>query len=985
MKHLTLFSFLLASISFSFAQPTISLQSYATGFSSPVDIAHCNDDRLFIVEQAGVIRIIDGTGAVKPTPFLDINSRVMNPNGGEEGLLGLAFHPDYKNNGYFFLYYVNNSGNLVIARFSVTANADVADANSETNVLTIPHPGYSNHNGGNLEFGPDGMLYIGTGDGGGGGDPDDNSQDPLALLGKILRLDVDTLPYSFPLDNPYYGFASVRNEIWARGMRNPWRFSFDRLSGDLWIGDVGQNAREEIDFQPASSAGGENYGWKCYEGNITYGTSSFGCNGTYVFPVYDYDNNSIGCSVTGGYRYRGCKYPDLFGYYIFTDYCSGRFWETHDSSGTWVTTQLFDDANFRYVSFGEDRNGELYVSGMNGIVYRITENTPASLPTITSSGSATFCPYDSVTLSTQAGYASYEWFQDETSIATGLQVYVKDEAAYTLNATGNNGCVYTTPATTVAHHALPNPVINGATEYCAGDSAQLSTGTFSSYAWSDGANTQTNNVQQGNYTLTVTDGNSCTAASSSVAITENALPQPVVQQTGTLCGAATSVVLSTTTPFNSYSWSTGDATATATVTQAGNYDVSVTDANGCTGVSTLFNVLAQAGLTPVLQTQNGSTALCGGETNVLFLSETFDAYLWSTGETDSAITVQQAGEYWVAVSDTFGCAGNSDTLEIIVVPALAPLLLSQNGLVICANESTDLILTESYAAYLWSTGEAGASINVNQAGDYWVAVTDTVGCAGNSDTLAITTLPAPTPNILQGDSIVQCGDGVIELFTDAAFEKYTWSRGDTVPILFTIESGIFNVTVEDANGCTGVSDSVIVEFINLPIPIIEFEGNYFCVDSGYSYQWYVYDWDGNEPENFSNYTPITISNSPCIELYPGRFHVQIIDNNGCIARSDTFASFWSGISETWLGNISVQPNPFTNELLLNYTLKDLAKIRISMKDVAGKEVALLLDEKKGAGSFTLEINSAQYQLSKGIYFLEIANGNSRKALKVVKF
>lgn len=988
MKQLALLGFLFASIHFSVAQPTIALQSYATGFSSPVDIAHCGDNRLFIVEQAGVIRIIDGAGAVKPTPFLDINSRVMNPGGGEQGLLGLAFHPDYKNNGYFFVYYVNNSGTLIIARFSVSANPDVADAASEVNVITIPHPGHSNHNGGNLEFGSDGMLYIGTGDGGGGGDPDDNAQDPLALLGKMLRLDVDSLPYQIPSDNPYYGSASVRNEIWALGLRNPWRFSFDRFTGDLWIGDVGQNAREEVDFQPAGSAGGENYGWKCYEGNISYGSSSFGCAASYVFPVYDYDNNSIGCSVVGGYRYRGCKYPDLFGYYIFTDYCSGRFWETHDSNGTWVTSQLFDDSNYRYVSFGEDYNGELYVSGMNGAIYRITENTPAALPTITPGGSAAICPYDSVTLSTQAGYASYQWMKDGAPVATGLQVTVNEEAAYTLIVTGNNGCVYTTPATTVTHHALPNPVINGVTEYCAGDSAQLSTAVFNSYAWSDGATTQTHFVQQGSYAVTVTDGNGCSAGSSSVTVSENPLPQPFPRQTGTLCGTASSVQLSTTTPFWAYSWSTGETTSGITVTQAGSYAVTVMDWMGCEGVA-LFNVVAQAELTPVLQSQNGSSTLCGGETTELYLTESFDAYLWSTGDTISSITIQQAGSYWVAVSDTHGCSGNSDTLHIITVPSPAPMLSSQNGLAICPGDSTELFLTESFIAYLWSTNDTTASVTTNQAGNYWALVIDSFNCVGTSDTLTITTPPAPVPHILQGDSIAQCGDGVVELFTVEAFEKYAWSRGDTLPILFVVESGIFNVTVEDANGCAGVSDSVVVEFYeNPPLLHIAFNPPAISVDTGYSYQWFHSCSDSafisiaNENSNTLDFTSYGECN-PGSGFY-GYYYVIILNEYGCSSNSDTIYIQMEGISETWLGNISIQPNPFTDELLLNYTLKDLAAIRISMKDVAGKEVALLLDEMKGAGSYTLAINSEQYPLSQGAYFLEIANGNSRKVIKVVK-
>ncbi len=253
------------SLSYLNAQETAVLTPFASGFTSPVIITHAGDSRLFVGNQTGSVFIVDSAGNVNGEPFLDITGKVIY--GGEQGLLGLAFHPDYKNNGYFYVNYIGEGDSTHISRFTMlSGNPDKADPASEMSILRIEQP-YKNHNGGDLAFGPDGYLYIALGDGGSGGDPENRAQNRSVLLGKILRIDVDNgNPYSIPETNPFYGMSSVRNEIWALGLRNPWRFSFDRMTGDLWIADVGQNASEEINFQPAGSQGGENYGWRCYEG-----------------------------------------------------------------------------------------------------------------------------------------------------------------------------------------------------------------------------------------------------------------------------------------------------------------------------------------------------------------------------------------------------------------------------------------------------------------------------------------------------------------------------------------------------------------------------------------------------------------------------------------------------------------------------------------------------------------------------------------------
>ncbi len=349
--------------------PHIELQPIATGFTRPVYLTHAGDGsgRLFVVEQAGVIKIIRN-GQTLATPFLDIRDRIES--GGEKGLLSIAFHPKYKENGRFFVNYTARKEGLlktVIAEYRVsTANPDVADR-AEKIILEIEQP-FGNHNGGLNKFGPEGFLYIGMGDGGAAGDPFNFAQNLEALLGKILRIDIESqLPYAIPADNPFVTKPDARGEIWAYGLRNPWRFSFDRCTGRLFAGDVGQDRIEEIDLIEK----GKNYGWKIMEGSQCYDPPTL-CNTQGLeLPIAEYDH-SLGCSVTGGYVYRGRQYPALVGHYLFGDYCSGRIWSlTEDSSGRWTMRQLLDSP-LSISSFGEDEQGELYVVHYGGAIYRVT-------------------------------------------------------------------------------------------------------------------------------------------------------------------------------------------------------------------------------------------------------------------------------------------------------------------------------------------------------------------------------------------------------------------------------------------------------------------------------------------------------------------------------------------------------------------------------------------------------------------------------------
>lgn len=374
-QHLLILSFI--TICFAANAQSIELVPYASGFDEPVDIANAADNRLFVAEKDGAIKIVVN-GVVLSPPFMDIDNRI-NSGGNERGLLGLAFHPDYENNGYFYVNYTALDGSTRISRFSVGNEPDIADPDSELILMTIAQPG-GNHNGGDLNFGPDGYLYCGLGDGGGSGDQYNNGQNRQSLLGKIIRIDVDNplpnLNYGIPADNPFVNDASTLDEIWALGLRNPWRFSFDRETGDMWIADVGQDDWEEIDFQSATSSGGENYGWRCYEGDVPFNTGGCADADTFTLPAHTYPNSSsTGCSVTGGFVYRGTTQATLEGKYIYADFCSGRFWSiSPDGAGAWVNEDLGNFANEEFSTFGEDNNGELYVAAVDqGQIYRISD------------------------------------------------------------------------------------------------------------------------------------------------------------------------------------------------------------------------------------------------------------------------------------------------------------------------------------------------------------------------------------------------------------------------------------------------------------------------------------------------------------------------------------------------------------------------------------------------------------------------------------
>lgn len=388
-KKNTVVLLLMASVPFLFnsiaiAQPIPTLiytPVVSSGLSSPVDVVNAGDgtNRLFIVNQGGTVRILSG-GALLSGNFLDINDSLST--GGESGLLSIVFHPNYASNRYFFVYYTTTGGDLRLTRFQTqAANPNAADENTGVVLMTIPHPTHSNHNGGKLNFGHDGNLYFATGDGGSGGDPADNSQNGNSLLGKMIRINVDNFStppyYSIPADNPYVSDPNVRDEIFALGLRNPWRWCFDKQTHEMWIADVGQGAWEEVNARSFATAGGINYGWRCYEGNAAYNTAGCLPQSSYVSPVFAYPHNPTtgGFSITGGHVYRGSEFAAMVGWYICADYVSGNTWLIKSNgAGGWITN-LQAGLPGNIAGFGEAENGDMYALSRAGALYKIVTST----------------------------------------------------------------------------------------------------------------------------------------------------------------------------------------------------------------------------------------------------------------------------------------------------------------------------------------------------------------------------------------------------------------------------------------------------------------------------------------------------------------------------------------------------------------------------------------------------------------------------------
>lgn len=439
-------------------QYDVSLTEIATGYNRPCEIVNAGDERLFVLEQTGLIRILYIDGTQESEPFMDISDRV-DASGSEMGLLGIAFPPDYCTSGVFYVNYTTTIGGQLkthISRFSVDPdNENHGMENSENVLLSFDQP-FGNHNGGHIEFGPDGYLYIGTGDGGNGGDPFNNAQNLQKYLGKLLRIDVSgptpELPYNIPADNPFVGQDGALGEIWAFGLRNPWKYAFDSENGDLFIADVGQSIHEEVDYVAAGTAGGMNFGWRCYEGTAPYDLSE--CDGLndFTVPIFDFTHSNPSgpgrCSVTGGRVYRGSSFQLLDGKYIFTDYCSGEYWLSWQENGEW---QNFHGAHLgdQVVSFGSDIWGELYaVEGSSGKIYRVEEASGTYLGPI--------IMVDDNTIKSALEGSSYTWFLNgvEISDANDQNLPISESGEYSVEITTLSGCTVTSPEVDIISSGL---------------------------------------------------------------------------------------------------------------------------------------------------------------------------------------------------------------------------------------------------------------------------------------------------------------------------------------------------------------------------------------------------------------------------------------------------------------------------------------------------------------------------------------------------
>jgi len=466
IKKLLFASILIAGFGKLFAQPSVTLSTFCSGFTWPTKIANCGDSRLFVIQKTGKIFIVDSLGIKNPTPFIDLSTIATVPASvsSERGTLGITFHPNYVQNGYIYIDYTRASdGATRVSRFTRDSlDANKANLNTELNLLTIAQP-YSNHNGGNLEFGKDGYLYIGMGDGGSGNDPNNNAINLNSYLGKMLRIDVDNaangLNYGIPASNPFADTTSttVKKEIWTYGMRNPWRWSFDKLNGDLWIGDVGQDAYEEIDYQAANSAGGQFYGWRCWEGfhtNTASAAITSGCAGivnSYP-PIFEYPHSfNQSCSVTGGNVYRGGQFNEMYVYYFHIDYCSGYLrWNKRSDAGTFTSGLAATNAlALGFVTFGENRDGELFMANINdGKVYRMNGANCKPTATIGYADSSQICE-GTILQTPYAANLHYQWSYNGNVLAND-----------TLNhLIGNNSGLY---SVTVTKNACATPSIASA-------------------------------------------------------------------------------------------------------------------------------------------------------------------------------------------------------------------------------------------------------------------------------------------------------------------------------------------------------------------------------------------------------------------------------------------------------------------------------------------------------------------------------------------
>ncbi len=574
---------------------TVSLTTFATGFNWLAGVERApGDPRLYAFTKEGHVRIVNTDGTVLPTPFLDISAQANNSWNNEQGLVGLAFHPQYQQNGLFYVFYnQKNTGVCTISRFMRSAaNPDQADPMSEGILLTYEHP-LPNHVGGCMKFGPDGYLYIGTGDGGGGGDPEASGQNMLSFKGKILRINVGSQgdAYTIPAANPYLNAPdSIAPEIWASGLRNPWRFNFDPWTGDLWIADVGQDEREEINFQASTSLGGENYGWSCMEGTLPFNSNQCFPWNTLTGPLYEYNHDGQECSITGGTVYRGTRYADLFGKYIFTDFCAGKIWAlSNDGVPTVVQLGNFNDNDFTAIE--ADNTGELYAVGyFTNNIYKITSDNCAPVAWLVAEPTAALPLGGTLQLNAYGNDLNYQWLKNGQPMAgaNSSSLTVNAAGTYSVQVTNPvNGCSNTSNETVVTAPAPLSATIETTHVSCFGEANGTATVVATdgsqnyTYLWSIGATTASiSGLPAGSYSVTVGDGNSTLVLEATI---EEPATEIILELDADFDELKMWAIVSGGTPPYEYLWNTGATTDTIYNLQPNTfYELTITDANGCT-------------------------------------------------------------------------------------------------------------------------------------------------------------------------------------------------------------------------------------------------------------------------------------------------------------------------------------------------------------------------------------------------------------------